>query len=108
MSFEMPKCKITVLKRTYNQDLVDGYLEEKYRPTGPCECFKDDQEFIIDPSSVPEDFYACCAWAWADIRQDILTIAQGADIFGFKQLGTTITGCSDWFRPVYFKIERIE
>ncbi|MFX1514610.1 MAG: TIGR04076 family protein [Promethearchaeota archaeon] len=108
MSFKMPKCKITVLKRTFNQDLVDEYLEDQYRPAGPCECFKDDQEFIIDPATNPEEFSACCAWAWADIRKDIMAIASGANIFGFKRRGTTITGCSDWFRPVYFKVERIE
>jgi len=29
MSFGMPKCKITVLKRTLNQDLIDAYLDEE-------------------------------------------------------------------------------
>ena len=29
MSFEMPKCKITVLKRTINQDLIDEYLDDQ-------------------------------------------------------------------------------
>ena len=30
MSSEMPKCKIAVLKRTINQDLIDEYLEDSY------------------------------------------------------------------------------
>jgi hypothetical protein len=27
---------------------------------------------------------------------------------GVKQRGTTITGCTDWFRPVYFKVEGLQ
>jgi len=108
MSFEMPQCRITVLKRTINQDLIDKYLDDSYRDIGPCECFEEGQEFVIDPSKVPEDFCARCAWAWADIRKDILAVASGSDIVGMRQPGTVITGCTDWFRPVIFKVERIE
>ena len=35
MSFEMPKCKITVLKRTINQDLIDEYLDDEHKGIGP-------------------------------------------------------------------------
>jgi uncharacterized repeat protein (TIGR04076 family) len=108
MSSEMPKCKITVLKRTVNQDLIDQYLADKYKDRGACECFKDGQEFLMDPSAIPEDFIACCPWAWADIRNDILTVAFGGNIPGIRQSGTVITGCRDWFRPVIFKVERMD
>jgi uncharacterized repeat protein (TIGR04076 family) len=108
MSFEMPKCRITVLKRTVNQDLIDEYLEDSYQDIGPCECFEEGQEFLVDPSAVPEDFFAHCAWAWADIRGDLLTVAYGGDMPGMKQRGTLITGCTDWLRPVIFKVERME
>jgi uncharacterized repeat protein (TIGR04076 family) len=64
--------------------------------------------FVIDPSALPEDFVARCAWAWADIRRDILTVAYGGDIPGMKQRGTVITGCTDWFRPVIFEVERMK
>ena len=43
MSFEMPECKITVLKRTMNQDLVDEYLVDEYKGIGLCEQFRDGQ-----------------------------------------------------------------
>ena len=107
MSSEMPKCKITVLKRTLNQDLIDEYLDEPYKDTGPCECFEEGEEFVIDPAVVPEAFCARCAWAWADIRKDILTVAMGANMPGIRQPGTVITGCTDWLRPVIFKVERM-
>ena len=105
MSYEMPKCRITVLKRTVNQDLIDEYLDDELRDIGPCECFRDGQEIIIDDhSTVPENF---CASAWADIRKDILTIAIGGNMPGIRQPGTLITGCTDWLRPVIFKVERM-
>jgi uncharacterized repeat protein (TIGR04076 family) len=108
MSTEMPKCKITVLKRTVNQDLIDEYLDDSYQEHGLCECFRDAQEFSIDPSEIPKDFLECCPWAWADIRKDILTVASGGNMPGIKQSGTVITGCRDWFRPVIFKVERMD
>jgi uncharacterized repeat protein (TIGR04076 family) len=87
--------------------LIEEYMEEKYQDRGPCEFFQEDQEFVIDPWVVPEEFCACCSWAWADIRHDILTVATGANMPGIKSPGTLITGCRDWFRPVIFKVERI-
>lgn len=104
---KLPKCKITVIKRTINRDLLEEYIEDKFKDMKLCERFKDGQEIIIDPNlaQVPEGF---CHWAWADIRHDIITIASGGNIIGMKQEGVTITGCSDWFRPVIFKIERLE
>ncbi|MFX0043040.1 MAG: TIGR04076 family protein [Candidatus Hodarchaeota archaeon] len=102
-----PKCKITVLKRTINRDLIEEYLIDKYHDIDPCERFEEGQEIIIDPNQakVPEGF---CDWAWADLREEIMMIASGGNIMGMKQKGVAITGCSDWFRPVIFKIERIE
>jgi uncharacterized repeat protein (TIGR04076 family) len=108
MTYEMPKCKITVLKRTLQQDLIDEYLEEAYQGTGKCERFSEGEEFLIDPIIVSEEFISRCPWAWADIRKDILTVAMGADVPGMKQPGVILGGCSDWCRTVIFKIERVE
>lgn len=106
MSFKLPKCKITILKRTINRDLINQYLDDEYRDIGASECFKDGQEIMIeDHSVVPEGF---CASAWADMRKDILTVALGGNMPGIRQHGTLITGCTDWFRPVIFKVERID
>ena len=103
------KCKITVLKRSVNKDLANEYLIEAYKDIAPCQVFKEGQEFIIEGldkvAQVPEGF---CAWAWADIRKDISHIMLGGENPGMKQKGTAIVGCTDWFRPVIFKIERIE
>jgi len=87
--------------------LIDEYLDDSLKGIGLCECFEEGQEFEIDPSVVPQDFFVRCAWAWADIRKDILAIAAGGDMVGMRQRGTLITGCTDWFRPVIFKVERV-
>jgi len=33
----MPKCKITVLKRGLNKDLIDEYIDDAYHDIKPCE-----------------------------------------------------------------------
>ena len=105
MSHDLPKCKITVLKRMQNQDLVEEYLDIQ-EEFGACDVLKEGQEFIVDQAfQMPEGF---CPWAWADIRHDIMTVYAGGDLPWMKQRGTVITGCTDWFRPVIFKVERIE
>jgi uncharacterized repeat protein (TIGR04076 family) len=105
MSYEMPKCKITVVKRLVNQDLADEYLDLA-GGFEACERFSDGQEIVVEhPFSMPEDF---CPWAWADIRGDIMTVAAGGDLPWIKQRGTVIAGCTDWFRPVIFKVERVD
>ncbi len=104
-----PRCRITVLQRTLNRELIKEYLSEEYQKIGPCEVFSDGQQFVLEGpaemATVPEGF---CAWAWADIRHDILRIASGGEIPGLKQRGTAIAACTDWSRPVFFFIERIE
>jgi uncharacterized repeat protein (TIGR04076 family) len=99
------KCKITVLKRSVNTDLAEEFLVDADNFSA-CDQFSDGQEFVVDVwYQLPEGF---CPWAWADIRRDIKTIAVGGNPDWIKQPGTAIAGCTDWFRPVIFKIERIE
>ncbi|MFX0116588.1 MAG: TIGR04076 family protein [Candidatus Hodarchaeota archaeon] len=108
MSSGISKCKLTVLKRMFNQDLVNKYLEDAYQNLAPCDRFQDGQEFIIDENGLQEPPADFCASAWADIRKDVLMIAIGGDMPGLKNRGMTLTGCTDWFRPVIFKVERID
>ena len=105
MAFGMSKCRVTVLRRSVDRELADEFLEEEYQGMGPCECFEDSQEIVIeDYGVVPEGF---CPSAWADIRKDLFAVAMGANIPGIRQAGTAVSSCADWFRPVLFKIERM-
>jgi len=103
----MSKCKITVVKRTLQQDLIDENLSDEYKEKGlgPCSLFEDGQEFILeDFPGMPEGF---CHWAWADIQRDVVSIFFGSD-YPWAKPGTAITCCTDGFRPVIFKVERID
>ena len=88
-------CKITVVKRAVEQELADRYRDGKVTQ---CEVFKDGQEFTLsEPWSPPTGF---CAWAWADIRSYVMSNFHGGDF-------PTVACCTDGFRPVHFRIERV-
>jgi uncharacterized repeat protein (TIGR04076 family) len=65
------------------------------------------QEFTADsPGEVPEGF---CAWAWANIHKEIVAIMSGGSLTPWvNQERVAIACCTDGFRPVVFKIERVE
>ena len=99
------KCKITVVSKTTRQDLADTYIThpENFKA---CTQVEDNQEFIISsPFEIPEGI---CPWAWADIRPSILTIASGGSSPFLKEKNIALATCTDLFRPVVFKIERLE
>ena len=87
--------KITVLRRGFEKEFVEML---KTGPKGPCNRFSDGQEFTVTSQwAMPAKF---CEWAYADIRAYIpMVLGQGNPI---------AVCCTDGFRPVYFKIERID
>jgi len=48
-----------------------------------------------------------CSWAWCDIHKYVVTLARGGNFLGVKP-GIFVTCCTDGFRPVFFKLKRIE
>ena len=102
-----PRCKITVLKKLYHQDLEEEYRRPDVRK-GPCTFFEEGQEFIVDYlTERPEGFG--CDWAWDDIHKVLMVLMLKGD-FGtwMKDENMFITCCTDGIKPVVFKIERIE
>ena len=103
------KCKITVLRREFYQDLADEYLADLN--IGKCNLFQDGQEFIVDQ----RDFWKMmnggfCAEAWDSISRYVYAALQGGSIMkGWtKDEKMMITCCNDGARPVIFKLERID
>jgi uncharacterized repeat protein (TIGR04076 family) len=92
--------KITVVKRLFNKDLV---AECGSGDWVPCSRLQDNQEFFTD-GEMPEGF---CSWAWNDIIKYVVTLTRGGDFIGSKK-GYTVASCSDGYRPVIFKLERME
>jgi len=95
------KARITVMKRMVNQDIADAV---GYGEVSPCGLFEDGQEYIQDDWRPPEGF---CPWAWSDIHKEIILIRRGGDQ-SENTPGTAIACCTDGYKPVVFKIERIE
>lgn len=94
--------KITILKRRQNEDFLKEYADSIWPK---CELFEEGQEFITaDGIEMPEGM---CGWAWADMHKCILTLSRGGNFEGVKP-GVFITCCTDGFRPVSFKLERLE
>jgi uncharacterized repeat protein (TIGR04076 family) len=103
------KCKITVLRREFFQDLAKEYLANP--AAGKCNLFDDGQEFILEQG----DFFHLmdgkfCSEAWDAISRYVYAALQGGSIMrGWtKDEKVMISCCSDGVRPVIFKIERID
>lgn len=57
----MSKCKLTVLKRSLNQELIAEYSADTRENFGQCPVYQDGQEIIIENFPLkPEGF---CDWA---------------------------------------------
>ncbi len=98
------KCRVRVIKRMINQELIDAYLTGS-NTMSICNKMEDGQEFIIDnPYEMPEGI---CASAWSDIRTYIIVIASGGTFKAMKNEYSILASCTDLFRPVIFEIERI-
>ena len=102
----MPKCKITVIKKTLNEDLAKKYCGKE---VGPCERFEVGDEFVAGLEK-PEGF---CDWAWNDILPCQLALLTGGSFSKLfkgwmKDDRTMVACCTDGIRPVVFKIERVD
>lgn len=106
---KMNKCRITVLKTTFDQELAAEYGVEGL---GPCPMLKEGQIFYAD-YACPEGF---CDEAWKAIYQYVFALAHGAGKDGglfyygdwIRKPGVAICSCNDGLRPVIFKIEQTD
>lgn len=103
----MKKVKITVLRKTFQEDLVKEYGAEGL---GACPMLQEGQVFYADYAK-PEDF---CDEAWKAIYQYVFALAHGSgnDVFYYgdwiRKPGVAICSCNDGLRPVIFKLEATE
>lgn len=105
----MNKCKITVLKKTFDAELVREYGAEGL---SACPMLREGQEFLAD-YACPQGF---CDEAWKAIYQYVFAIAHGA---GFRWKSFLLRGLDSQAghrdlqlqrrtAPVIFKIERTD
>lgn len=100
----MNKCKITVLKKYFDQELADEYGVPGLKA---CPMLQEGQVFYADYAK-PDGL---CDEAWKAIYQYAFALSHGADdgLFYYgdwiKTPGVAIVSCNDGIRPVIFKIE---
>ncbi|MGD9559756.1 MAG: TIGR04076 family protein [Oscillospiraceae bacterium] len=100
----MTKCKITVLKRTLDEDLAREYGAEGL---GACPMHREGEVFTADYAK-PEGL---CDEAWKAIYQYVFALSHGAGdgLFYYgdwiRTPGVAICSCNDGLRPVIFKVE---
>ncbi|MCD8027684.1 MAG: TIGR04076 family protein [Erysipelotrichaceae bacterium] len=100
----MRRCKITVLKREFNDDLAKQYI--KIPNFGLCHLMKEGDTFITSGPfgcGMPENF---CDMAWHAIELQATSLATVGKVFGVDDVH--IACCNDGVRPVIFKLEAIE
>lgn len=99
----MSKLKVTVLKRTFDQELADAYCSAK---ASPCPHFAKGQEFIVERVKKPDNF---CTWAWNDLFRAFQTLRAGGRFAGWsKSENSLIRCCTSGVRPVIFNLEWID
>ena len=100
----MRRIKITAIRKTVYQDLI-----EKYENPIEHACdINEGQVFIAEGWKRPEGF---CESAWESISPFVMTLAYGGeDIYEgwMKNKRSAMISCNDGFRPVSFLIEVIE
>ncbi len=100
----MRKVKITVLKKTFDEELAKEYGAEGLTS---CPLLKTGQVFYADYAK-PDGF---CDEAWKAIYQYVFALSHGcgSDVFYFgdwiRTPGVAICSCNDGLRPVIFKLE---
>ncbi|MFC2077804.1 TIGR04076 family protein [Candidatus Bipolaricaulota bacterium] len=105
----MPKAKITVVRIAAYADLIEEHVDVERYPgnAGPCPFWKLGQEFLLE-GDWPEKPKGFCESAWSDIHTHVAMIMLGGNLPWLKSRGVDIVCCNDGFRPVSFKIERLE
>lgn len=100
LSIKQHQVRITVMKKLFHPDLVETCAANPEIWT-PCTKFEVGDSFVTDlnqPWEIPEGF---CGWAWADIQRTVYGMARGGqDVF--------VTCCTDGYRPVVFKLEKVK
>lgn len=100
----MKKCRITVIKITCYQDLIEKYEN----PISHACDMKEGQVFIANGWEKPDGF---CDSAWESVSPFVMTLAHGGvNLYDgwMKNPRSAMISCNDGFRPVSFYIEALD
>lgn len=99
----MKKVKITVMRQTVYQDLINKYENPI---SHACE-MKIGQVFVSNECKRP---LGMCESAWKSMYEFVMTLAYGGEDFydgWMKNKKSAMISCNDGFRPVSFLLEVI-
>ena len=99
----MKKCKITVMKMSCYEDLIEKYEN----PISHACDMKVGQVFIANGWEKPDGM---CQRAWDSMSAFVMALSYGAEDFydgWMKNKKSAMISCNDGFRPVSFLIEAI-
>lgn len=100
----MKKCKITVMRIAWHEDLSAIYEN----PIEPACDLKEGDAFIADGWNKPEGL---CSSAWESMSPFVLALASGGENLydgWMKNPKSAMISCNDGFRPVSFYIEALD
>jgi len=101
----MKRCKITVLKTMFLEDIAAEYGAEGI---GVCPLHRPGQVFYGDYHK-PDGL---CDEAWKAIYQYVFALSHGGTDFykgtWMKEPGVAVCSCNDGVRPVIFKVEALD
>ena len=100
----MKKCRITVMRQTCYQDLMEQYENPMEHA---CD-MRVGQVFISNGWEKPEGL---CSSAWESMSAFVMTLAHGGENLydgWMKNPRSAMISCNDGFRPVSFFIEALE
>jgi len=99
----MQDVRITVIKKTFDHDLVRGHVApERAKDLGPCGMEVGESFTVSQPVMCPEGL---CPWAWHDIESFVRIVAFGGEIEEQNPPNSWVRCCTDAYRPVTFLIE---
>lgn len=101
---DMKNVKITVMKQTIYQDLIDKYENPLLHA---CD-MEIGQVFVANGWQKPEEL---CDSAWESMSAFVMTLAHGGeDIYEgwMKNKKSAMISCNDGFRPVSFLLETLD
>ena len=100
----MKKCRITVMKISRYDDLIEKY-ENPIKHT--CD-LKEGQIFVANGWKKPDGL---CDSAWESMSPFVMTLCHGGENFydgWMKNSKSAMISCNDGFRPVSFYIEALD
>ncbi|MBQ3375169.1 MAG: TIGR04076 family protein [Erysipelotrichaceae bacterium] len=98
----MKKVRITVIKRTFNEDVSENY---GVKGLSLCELHQEGQVFVSNGWEKPEGL---CESAWQCMSSFVFALSHGGRDFlkdWMKDKNTAVISCNDGCRPVVFLLE---